>query len=149
MNILAQAADGLQAAHQAGLVHRDIKPGNLLLTPDGVVKITDFGISRVLNSTVMTITGQVLGTPGYLAPERAAGASATALSDLYSLGVVAYECLAVALGITAAALFAGGMAVGRITGRPLIRSGLRQLALGGVAVAVTYGVGALIGAQAH
>jgi serine/threonine-protein kinase len=93
MDVVAQTAAGLQAAHSAGLVHRDIKPGNLLLAPDGTVKITDFGIAYALGSAGVTNTGLVLGTPGYLAPERVAGASATALSDLYSLGVVAYECL--------------------------------------------------------
>jgi serine/threonine protein kinase len=94
MDVVAQAAAGLQAAHEAGLVHRDIKPGNLLLAPDGIVKITDFGISHAVGSAGVTSTGLVVGTPGYLAPERVAGAGATALSDLYSLGVVAYECLA-------------------------------------------------------
>ena len=94
MDVVAQAATGLQAAHEAGLVHRDIKPGNLLLTPDGTVKITDFGISHAVGSPRVTSTGLIVGTPGYLAPERAAGAAATVLSDIYSLGVVAYECLA-------------------------------------------------------
>ena len=94
MDIVAQTASGLHAAHLAGLVHRDVKPGNLLLAPGGIVKITDFGIARAAGSAPMTGTGQLIGTPGYLAPERAVGAQATAASDLYSLGIVAYECLA-------------------------------------------------------
>jgi tRNA A-37 threonylcarbamoyl transferase component Bud32 len=93
MDVVAQAAAGLHAAHRAGLVHRDIKPGNLLLSQDGVVKITDFGIAYAAGSAPITRTGTLIGTPAYLAPERVAGASATPASDLYSLGVVAYECL--------------------------------------------------------
>jgi len=93
LDVLAQTAAGLQAAHQAGLIHRDIKPANLLLSPGGMVKITDFGISHAAGSAPMTSTGMLLGTAGYLAPERADGARATAASDLYSLGVVVYECL--------------------------------------------------------
>ena len=94
LDILAQTASGLHAAHLAGLVHRDIKPANLLLAPGGLVKITDFGIAQAVGSAPVTGTGQLLGTPGYLAPERVTGAPATAASDLYSLGIVAYECLA-------------------------------------------------------
>jgi len=94
MDVVAQVASGLQAAHAAGLVHRDIKPGNLLLAADGQVKITDFGIAHVAGSAPVTSTGIVMGTPAYIAPERVSGASATPASDLYSLGVVAYECLA-------------------------------------------------------
>ncbi len=93
MDVVAQAAAGLHAAHRAGLVHRDIKPGNLLLSQDGVVKITDFGIAHAAGSAPLTRTGTLIGTPAYLAPERVAGTSATPASDLYSLGVVAYECL--------------------------------------------------------
>jgi serine/threonine protein kinase len=93
MDLIAQAATGLQTAHLAGLVHRDIKPANLLIAPGGVVKITDFGIAQAIGSVPVTKTGLVVGTAGYLAPERTSGASATAASDLYSLGVVAYECL--------------------------------------------------------
>jgi len=104
MDVVAQTAAGLQAAHEAGLVHRDIKPANLLLAPGGVVKITDFGIAHAVGSAGVTGTGLVVGTPGYLAPERAGGAGATALSDLYSLGVVAYECLAGAAPFAGTAL---------------------------------------------
>jgi eukaryotic-like serine/threonine-protein kinase len=93
MDVVAQVAAGLRAAHAAGLVHRDIKPANLLLGPGGQVKITDFGIAHVAGSAPVTRTGAVIGTPSYLAPERVAGASATPAADLYSLGVVAYECL--------------------------------------------------------
>jgi hypothetical protein len=94
MDIVAQAAAGLHAAHRAGLVHRDIKPGNLLLSRDGLVKITDFGISYAAGSAPLTSTGMLIGTPGYLAPERAGGEQATPACDLYALGMVAYECLA-------------------------------------------------------
>src|SRR5499427_2921360 len=93
MDLIAQVAAGLHAAHSAGLVHRDIKPANLLITRDGQVKITDFGIASVTGGAPLTSTGIVVGTPAYLAPERAAGGSATPASDLYSLGVVGYECL--------------------------------------------------------
>jgi len=93
MDLIAQVAVGLHAAHSAGLVHRDIKPGNLLITRDGQVKVTDFGIASVARGAALTSTGILVGTPGYLAPERVAGGPATPASDLYSLGMVGYECL--------------------------------------------------------
>jgi len=93
MDIVAQAARGLAAAHRAGLIHRDVKPGNLLIREDGLVKVSDFGIARAEAATPVTRTGLLPGTPGYMAPERSAGAGATPSSDLYSLGVVAYQCL--------------------------------------------------------
>jgi serine/threonine-protein kinase len=93
MDIIAEAAEGLQAAHAAGVLHRDIKPGNLLVSRDGHVKITDFGLAQVAGSARLTRTGMLVGTPAYLAPERATGGVATPAADLYALGVVAYECL--------------------------------------------------------
>ncbi len=90
-----EALAALDAAHRAGVVHRDIKPGNLLLTPDSSVKVADFGIAKAAETQPrdLTATGQVIGTPAYLAPERLEGRPATAQSDLYSLGVVLYEAL--------------------------------------------------------
>lgn len=94
LDIVAQTAAALAAAHKVGLVHRDVKPGNLLITPDGRVKITDFGIARIADQVPLTATGQVMGTVQYLSPEQASGHPASPATDIYSLGIVAYEALA-------------------------------------------------------
>jgi eukaryotic-like serine/threonine-protein kinase len=95
LDIVAQAARALDAAHRAGIVHRDIKPGNLLIMADGTTKITDFGIAKANAPDInLTATGIVMGTALYVSPEQATGAPLTGASDVYSLGVVAYECLA-------------------------------------------------------
>jgi len=93
LSMISQTARALSVAHAQGLVHRDIKPGNLLITPDGRVKVTDFGIARLADQVPLTQTGQVMGTAQYLAPEQATGQTATGASDIYSLGVIGYECL--------------------------------------------------------
>jgi len=94
LDVLRQTASALAAAHEAGVVHRDVKPGNVLVREDGTVKITDFGIAWSAGSVPLTMTGQVVGTASYLSPEQAAGAHATPASDVYALGMVGYECLA-------------------------------------------------------
>lgn len=92
-DFLAQSADALAAAHARGFVHRDVKPGNLLVRTDGRVKVTDFGIARATDTTTITVDGTVLGTVAYMSPEQVRGGRVTPASDIYSLGVVAYECL--------------------------------------------------------
>jgi serine/threonine protein kinase len=95
LDIVAQSARALDTAHRAGIVHRDIKPGNLLIMADGTTKITDFGIAKAKVQDVnLTATGLVMGTALYVSPEQATGLPVTGSSDVYSLGVVAYECLA-------------------------------------------------------
>ncbi|WP_426504942.1 protein kinase domain-containing protein [Dactylosporangium sp. McL0621] len=93
MRMVAEAAEALHAAHEKGVMHRDVKPGNLLVRPDGSAVLTDFGIARSAAATHRTSTGLLLGTASYIAPERAGGQPATAQSDLYSLGIVAYLCV--------------------------------------------------------
>ena len=94
LDVLEQSGRALQVAHARNLVHRDIKPGNILITPAGQVKITDFGIAKVAHQVPVTKGGLVMGTAQYLAPEQAAGREAVPASDVYALGVVAFECLA-------------------------------------------------------
>jgi serine/threonine-protein kinase len=91
--LMLQACAGLQHAHEAGLIHRDVKPANLLLREDGVLKIADFGIARATEATRLTQLGTVLGTAAYLSPEQAAGEDVTPAADVYSLGAVLYELL--------------------------------------------------------
>ncbi|MBS1868912.1 MAG: serine/threonine protein kinase [Actinobacteria bacterium] len=93
VEIVAQACRGLDYAHRNGVVHRDVKPGNLLVTEDGVVKLADFGIAKATEQSSITQVGSVLGTAAYLAPEQARGEESGPRSDLYSLGVVAYQLL--------------------------------------------------------
>jgi serine/threonine protein kinase len=94
LDIVGQAAVAVGAAHRVGLVHRDIKPANLLVGPDSTVKVTDFGVAQALGQGQGDQRELLVGTAGYLSPEQATGQPATAASDLYALGVVAYECLA-------------------------------------------------------
>ena len=109
-SILIQAASALEAAHQGGVIHRDVKPANILITADGSAKLTDFGISRLVNSVPLTQAGEVLGTARYLSPEQALGQDATAASDIYALGVVGHEMLTGQVPFDADTLVATAMA---------------------------------------
>ncbi len=93
LDVLEQAGNALQAAHERGLVHRDVKPGNILFAANGTVKLTDFGIAKAVDAAPVTRSGMVMGTAHYIAPEQAMGQEAGPASDVYSLGVVGYECL--------------------------------------------------------
>ena len=92
-SIMGQAALALGVAHKARVVHRDVKPANIIVRRDGLVKLTDFGIARALDASGHTMHGELLGTPNYMSPEQVLGQAATGASDLYALGVVAHEML--------------------------------------------------------
>ncbi|MBO0845947.1 MAG: serine/threonine protein kinase, partial [Nocardioides sp.] len=94
VSLLAAVGDALGAAHAQGIVHRDVKPANILVTDDRQVRITDFGIARAADDVSLTRTGEVVGTPQYISPEQAEGKPATPASDVYALGAVGFECLA-------------------------------------------------------
>lgn len=94
LDVLEQTSRALQAAHGLGLVHRDVKPGNIMITPAGQVKLTDFGIAKAMGEAAVTQTGMIIGTAHYIAPEQAMGEDASPAGDVYSLAVVGYECLA-------------------------------------------------------
>ena len=100
ISIIRGCAEALEHSHAQGVVHRDIKPANIMLTPDGGIKLTDFGIAKVLDATRMTATQGVLGTVEYMSPEQSQGRHVDARSDLYSLGVVFYQCLTARTPIT-------------------------------------------------
>ena len=110
VRLAADVAAGLDALHRRGIVHRDIKPANILLGADGTAVLGDFGLAKSRAWTVLTRTGQVLGTANYLAPEVIRGQSATPLSDLYGLGCVLFECLAGASPFAGRGVLRVGMA---------------------------------------
>src|SRR6185437_3336222 len=93
VEIAAQVLSALEYAHRQGLVHRDIKPGNVLITPNGTVKVVDFGIAKGASDLSLTGAGMALGTASYFSPEQARGEGARVQSDLYSVGVTLYEML--------------------------------------------------------
>jgi eukaryotic-like serine/threonine-protein kinase len=121
VDIIVQACRGLDYAHRNGVVHRDVKPGNLLVSETGVVKLADFGIARAADQTSITQVGSVLGTAAYLAPEQARGEEAGPQADLYSLGVVAYQLLSGRLPYEASSLSELALKQQRQPPTPLIR----------------------------
>ena len=94
MSIVAQAADALHAAHHNGTVHRDVKPGNLIVKPNGAVILVDFGVARSAAVTSVTGLNAIVGTALYMAPEQVAKGNVTPATDIYALGAVAYHCIA-------------------------------------------------------
>ena len=104
VDILEQACRGLDYAHRNGVVHRDVKPGNLMVNTDGVVKLADFGIAKAAEQSDITKVGSVLGTAAYLSPEQARGEPAGPASDIYALGVVSYQLMSGHLPYEAASL---------------------------------------------
>ncbi|MCK4667903.1 serine/threonine protein kinase, partial [Candidatus Dependentiae bacterium] len=92
--IISEVAKGLEHAHSKGIVHRDIKPGNVMITSEGKVKLTDFGLAQAKQFTSVTVTGSLIGTPAYMSPEQAAGKKVTQQTDIFSLGVMFYEMAA-------------------------------------------------------
>src|SRR4029077_6986030 len=117
VQVAIAVASALEAAHRRGIVHRDVKPGNILITEDGDVKVTDFGIARAVSEASMTVTGTTLGSVHYFSPEQARGDEVTGQSDVYALGIVLYEML------TGRRPFEGdsaaGVALKRLTEDPL------------------------------
>jgi eukaryotic-like serine/threonine-protein kinase len=119
VDIVAQACRGLDYAHRNGVIHRDVKPGNLLVSDTGVVKLADFGIARAADQSSITQVGSVLGTAAYLSPEQARGDEAGPQADLYSLGVVAYQLLSGRLPYEATSLSELALKQQRESPRPL------------------------------